>query len=173
MDPPLESGEKDLYRLLNLSARRQYKSDTAILTSSSIPSQGRRPRMPRVATPFTPPSVAILPTYRTCLHFGARTFNAAVGYHCRICGSHGNSVHAQDPCANVNCGAHGSCNAGTCTCRDGYTGSNCQNAPVPRYSLCCWNYLLVLVLMLLGIGGALELQRTTLSCNASSSNKHR
>lgn len=37
-----------------------------------------------------------------------------------------------DPCLNVNCGAHGTCNSsnGLCACRDGWTGINCQIPPV-------------------------------------------
>ena len=36
-----------------------------------------------------------------------------------------------DLCANMNCGSHGTCNAGTgeCDCTDGYTGALCQVAP--------------------------------------------
>jgi hypothetical protein len=37
---------------------------------------------------------------------------------------------SQDPCANVNCGLHGSCSYntnGTCTCTSGFTGANCEN----------------------------------------------
>ena len=33
-----------------------------------------------------------------------------------------------DPCAWVDCGAHGSCSGGTCTCESGaYSGDHCQN----------------------------------------------
>lgn len=34
-----------------------------------------------------------------------------------------------NPCASVNCGAHGSCSNGQCSCTDGYTGTTCSVAP--------------------------------------------
>jgi hypothetical protein len=36
-----------------------------------------------------------------------------------------------DPCARIDCGAHGSCSGGTCTCESGaYVG--------PRCDTCAW-----------------------------------
>jgi hypothetical protein len=34
-----------------------------------------------------------------------------------------------DRCAAINCGAHGQCANGTCTCRDNYSGDLCQTPP--------------------------------------------
>lgn len=34
-----------------------------------------------------------------------------------------------DPCAGIDCGSHGFCSSGTCTCSGGYTGNRCQTAP--------------------------------------------
>ena len=34
-----------------------------------------------------------------------------------------------DPCAPVECGAHGACEGGACVCADGYTGDHCETAP--------------------------------------------
>ena len=36
-----------------------------------------------------------------------------------------------DPCAAVECGSHGTCDAGACTCSAGYDGSNCENRLPP------------------------------------------
>ena len=39
---------------------------------------------------------------------------------------------APDPCEyprTVNCGSHGSCSGGTCSCRSGYSGSSCGTPP--------------------------------------------
>ncbi|CAG2201758.1 unnamed protein product [Mytilus edulis] len=38
-----------------------------------------------------------------------------------------NKNKEDDPCYNVNCGV-GTCSGGTCSCPDGYSGSNCQNS---------------------------------------------
>ena len=38
-----------------------------------------------------------------------------------------------NPCANVNCGSHGSCSAGACVCTGGWTGTLCQTAPASKY----------------------------------------
>ena len=35
-----------------------------------------------------------------------------------------------DKCLNINCGIHGSCSDGLCTCKDTYTGDNCDISPV-------------------------------------------
>ena len=36
-----------------------------------------------------------------------------------------------DPCGGVDCGAHGSCSGGTCTCESGaFTGDRCTTTPV-------------------------------------------
>ncbi len=40
-------------------------------------------------------------------------------------------THTTGPCDNVNCGTMGTCSFGTCTCSNGYTGSNCQISPPP------------------------------------------
>ena len=38
------------------------------------------------------------------------------------------AVHSADPCAGVDCGAHGSCSGGTCICEsEAYTGDRCQD----------------------------------------------
>ena len=42
----------------------------------------------------------------------------------------------QDPCAIIDCGRHGTCSGGTCTCRDGYSGSRCGTAPGPAPDPC-------------------------------------
>jgi hypothetical protein len=39
-----------------------------------------------------------------------------------------------DPCANVQCGAHGVCVGGSCRCSNGYTGSSCSTAPAPAFT---------------------------------------
>jgi hypothetical protein len=36
-----------------------------------------------------------------------------------------------DPCAGINCGAHGNCVGGSCKCTDNYSGNRCQTAPDP------------------------------------------
>jgi hypothetical protein len=43
-------------------------------------------------------------------------------------GTCSNGVCVSD-CANVDCGAHGTCSGGTCSCRDGFSGSRCQTDP--------------------------------------------
>jgi hypothetical protein len=40
-------------------------------------------------------------------------------------------------CANVDCGAHGSCSSGNCSCRDGYSGNRCQTPPDPCAGINC------------------------------------
>jgi hypothetical protein len=35
----------------------------------------------------------------------------------------------EDPCSTIDCGDHGSCSGGTCSCTGGYTGLNCETAP--------------------------------------------
>jgi hypothetical protein len=41
-------------------------------------------------------------------------------------------VTCTDQCANVDCGAHGTCGAGgECTCNSGYTGAACDVPPTP------------------------------------------
>jgi hypothetical protein len=42
------------------------------------------------------------------------------------CGSGGGG---DDPCDDVSCGQHGSCDDGVCKCRDGYTGNQCEVPP--------------------------------------------
>ena len=42
-----------------------------------------------------------------------------------------------DPCAEVDCGAHGSCDGGKCTCRDHYTGTQCQTLADPCEAIDC------------------------------------
>ena len=32
-----------------------------------------------------------------------------------------------DPCVGIDCGAHGLCSGGSCTCKIGYTGDRCQS----------------------------------------------
>merc|ERR1719433_2031461 len=39
-------------------------------------------------------------------------------------------VVVADPCAGVACGDNGSCAAGKCVCTGGFTGANCETAPV-------------------------------------------
>jgi len=34
-----------------------------------------------------------------------------------------------DPCSNINCGQHGTCDGGNCICSDSYTGNNCEIDP--------------------------------------------
>ncbi|WP_373045707.1 calcium-binding EGF-like domain-containing protein [Vulgatibacter sp.] len=37
----------------------------------------------------------------------------------------GSGGHAGDPCATVDCGPHGTCNDGTCSCDEGWAGAHC------------------------------------------------
>ena len=81
-------------------------------------------------------------------------FSLGVGCTCKDgdnCGAHGSCVsgtcecgdgysggmceHLDNPCAPIQCGAHGRCNENTrkCECNDRYTGSTCEQAPKP----CC------------------------------------
>ena len=41
-----------------------------------------------------------------------------------------------DPCWGVDCGAHGTCVAGSCECTGGYSGERCEVAPVPLKPCC-------------------------------------
>lgn len=43
-------------------------------------------------------------------------------------------------CLNVDCGDHGACYDGTCTCTDGYTGNSCENPPDPCIGVDCGDY---------------------------------
>jgi len=45
----------------------------------------------------------------------------------------------EDLCENVDCGDHGSCQAGICVCTDGFTGPSCETAP-PCYGVDCNNH---------------------------------
>ena len=38
---------------------------------------------------------------------------------------------SEDPCAGVSCGGNSACDAGSCVCTTGYTGTNCETAAVP------------------------------------------
>ena len=45
---------------------------------------------------------------------------------------------AANPCQDVDCGDHGSCDGGTCTCEGGYSGTNCatlQECPLQSHRL--------------------------------------
>ena len=47
-----------------------------------------------------------------------------------------------DKCLNINCGIHGSCSNGSCTCKDNYTGTLCDISPTTNSggvagSACC------------------------------------
>ena len=47
-------------------------------------------------------------------------YGASVRKQCpRTCGTCGGSSHHRDPCAGVNCGSHGSCHNGKCSCHSG------------------------------------------------------
>jgi hypothetical protein len=53
-----------------------------------------------------------------------------------VCGSaaySGNRCQDFDACYGVQCGAHGDCVNGSCDCKDRWTGSTCDQAPLP----CC------------------------------------
>eukprot|EP01046_Picozoa_sp_COSAG06_P040300 COSAG06_NODE_4862_length_3896_cov_24.255728_1_plen_375_part_00 len=53
-----------------------------------------------------------------------------------VCGSaaySGNRCQDFDACYGVHCGAHGDCVNGSCDCKDRWTGSTCDQAPLP----CC------------------------------------
>jgi hypothetical protein len=40
-------------------------------------------------------------------------------------------------CAGIDCGPNGTCTGGNCQCRNGFTGSRCQNAPDPCANVSC------------------------------------
>lgn len=41
------------------------------------------------------------------------------------------------PCMNINCGLNGQCSNGICICKNGYTGTNCQNPPSIQCNINC------------------------------------
>lgn len=56
---------------------------------------------------------------------------------CIDCG--GTVCPACQPCDCVNCGTHGNCTNGTCTCLDGWTGAQCNTPPDPCFNVNCLN----------------------------------
>ena len=46
-------------------------------------------------------------------------------------------VCAQNPCAAVDCGSHGSCSTGSCDCSDSYTGDHCDELLDPCLQVSC------------------------------------
>ncbi|MBQ7413417.1 MAG: hypothetical protein IJV07_04000, partial [Alphaproteobacteria bacterium] len=54
-------------------------------------------------------------------------------------GYEGNTCGTLNLCYQVNCGEHGTCNNGTCSCRDNYYGNNCENAPLNCQNGGSWN----------------------------------
>ena len=54
-------------------------------------------------------------------------------------GGSGSGEPPVDLCANVDCGEHGTCSAGICTCSDGYYGDRCDKAPLTCENGGTWN----------------------------------
>ncbi len=51
---------------------------------------------------------------------------AAGGITAAALGGGGGGGGGSNKCKNVNCGAHGTCNAGQCVCEEGYAGTSCE-----------------------------------------------
>jgi hypothetical protein len=72
---------------------------------------------------------------------GDEIVDTASGEDCDPPGGSCTSSCVEDPCATLDCGSHGTCNSGVCTCSSGYRGERCERLCCSRQSncLCCSN----------------------------------